>query len=513
MLRLILFALLALLPCVAEDLYIGQSSAGTGDGSNCSNQLPYTFFNSSGNWGAGAGKISAGDTVHICSIVTGGLNTTLLTFQGSGSAGNPVTLLFETDADLTSPAWGTGGAIACTGQNYITIDGGTNGKIENTANGTLLANQVDSRAVNSVGCSNLTVQHLTVSNFYLREEDNTTDATDADCIAADSSDNVLFTHNTVDHCRIGLAFTNSAVSTTHSNFEASFNTLTFVEHGMTIAAGSTGAIISGVSIHDNDLGGGAYLWDSGSPNIWHHDPIHMFSQASGSSVNSVQIYNNYFHGVWSRDSGYGGTHITAEIFLEQLGSGTTIFNNIFDLTQGTVLNQPANGDVFCKGSGSDNCRVYNNTFVDVSDFSEGFQCSSNSGHDVRNNIFYNTDGFYAPSGCTIAASDNNDFYLTTTWTNNGSSFNSLSGWQTASGLDGNSIAASPLLNLTSYLLGAGSPAIAMAANLTSLSISHLGTDKSGVSRPSSGPWDAGAYQAVPASTSSFYSGTLKGFRK
>src|SRR5438132_776393 len=83
----------------------------------------------------------AGTIVHLCGTFTGTLNSTMLTAQGSGASGNPVTLLFETNANFTSPAWNSpNGAINIGGRNFITIDGGTNGIIQNTANGTNLAN-------------------------------------------------------------------------------------------------------------------------------------------------------------------------------------------------------------------------------------------------------------------------------------------------------------------------------------------------------------------------------------
>src|SRR6185369_1707353 len=101
-------------------------------------------------------------------------------------------------------------------------------------------------------------------------------------------------------------------------------------------------------------------WDSPS-NLWHHDGVHMFSQVTVASVTNVQIYNNYFHGIWSRDVAYGASHITSAIFLEQIGPNSKVFNNVTDFSQGGVLNQPTSGHTHCKGTGSNNCAIYNNT--------------------------------------------------------------------------------------------------------------------------------------------------------
>ena len=58
----------------------------------------------------------------------------------------------------------------CGGQSYITVNGGTNGVIRNTANGDALANKVVSSGIGSSGafCANFTVQNLTISNIYIK---------------------------------------------------------------------------------------------------------------------------------------------------------------------------------------------------------------------------------------------------------------------------------------------------------------------------------------------------------
>lgn len=43
----------------AESIYIAQTSQGTGDGTSAANARAVSWFNSSGNWGSGTGKISA----------------------------------------------------------------------------------------------------------------------------------------------------------------------------------------------------------------------------------------------------------------------------------------------------------------------------------------------------------------------------------------------------------------------------------------------------------------------
>src|SRR5580698_3068609 len=84
----------------AANYYIAQSALGAGDGSTAANAAPYTFFNAAGNWSStagAAGKISPGSTVHLVGTLTSQLNV-----QGSGAAGNVITILFEPNAVMTS---------------------------------------------------------------------------------------------------------------------------------------------------------------------------------------------------------------------------------------------------------------------------------------------------------------------------------------------------------------------------------------------------------------------------
>src|SRR6202012_2310389 len=77
-------------------VYIGQSNAGTADGSSCANQLAASFFNSGSNWGNCASQIGPGTTVHLCGTITSALIA-----QGSGSSAGTVTIQWEQGASLS----------------------------------------------------------------------------------------------------------------------------------------------------------------------------------------------------------------------------------------------------------------------------------------------------------------------------------------------------------------------------------------------------------------------------
>jgi hypothetical protein len=114
--------LLAASPVAAEDLYVAQSSSGAADGSSCANALAATFFNNAANWGAGAGQINGGDTVHLCGTITSTLTT-----QASGTAGNLITILFEAGAKLSQAVCPSGtGCLQIAGHDFIVVNGGSN---------------------------------------------------------------------------------------------------------------------------------------------------------------------------------------------------------------------------------------------------------------------------------------------------------------------------------------------------------------------------------------------------
>src|SRR4051812_47461836 len=118
MTRLIVFVtvlwLFISVPSYAEDFYIQTGASGTGV--SCGSPLDFSFFNSAGNWGAGTGKISPGDTVHVCGTSTVPDGATALRFQGGGTSGSPITLLFEPNAVIQAGYLSSDGGIIC--QNH-----------------------------------------------------------------------------------------------------------------------------------------------------------------------------------------------------------------------------------------------------------------------------------------------------------------------------------------------------------------------------------------------------------
>ncbi len=128
-----------------------------------------------------------------------------------------------------------------------------------------------------------------------------------------------------------------------------------------------------------------------------------------------------------------------------------------------------------------------------------------TGATIENNVLSNCPVLlWGVSGSTYSALNNNVYQnssLSNSWQIGGSAggggslYSSLAAWQSGTGAEGNSKATSGSLTLSStYQPQTGSIVIGAGANLTSLGITALNTSKGGIARPSSGAWDAGAYE-------------------
>src|SRR4051812_41145129 len=107
----------------AKDIYIAQNAAGVNSGADCAAAHPASWFNTASSWGMGTAQIGPGDTVHVCGTITGSANGTVLTFQGSGLSGAPITLWFESGAVIQAPFCSGAGCIIANNRSYIVIDG------------------------------------------------------------------------------------------------------------------------------------------------------------------------------------------------------------------------------------------------------------------------------------------------------------------------------------------------------------------------------------------------------
>lgn len=492
----------------ATDIYLANSAQGTGDASSCANAKVWTFFNSAGNWGSGSTQIGPGTTVHLCGTITGSAGSSM-TFQGSGSVGNPVTVKFESGAVMQSTAWGQGqgegacpcaGAFTISGVHDVVVDGGGTPNTGNNPAGLAVQNGV----IKNTGDGGIGV--------YIHQS---TDVTVKNLVIGP-----IYTAST-----FARAVTNIVVdggTTGNSNVVLQNNILPTAGTGVGVeGAEGTGTIP--VHIYRNLINGN-HCWkisevNGGTNSIVLIDGNEFINWSTDNGCHTdglfsnngyAYIYNNYFHGnIMVGGSPTGYFYCTYPSTASGFNSSCRVFNNIFESMTGVI-----NG-----GNGGPD-KFYNNTNISASAIIFYMDQGSGSSVSAQNNIAIasGTPSNLSPNSTQIYApqygGSGSNFFVA-----NGSDYNdyygfSLNGWWAGTttlvswlsqGFDTHSLTSNP--NLSSsfpYTLLSGSPALRAGANLTSVCnadqyMAPLCKDRLGNARPTTGAWDMGATQVSQVS--------------
>jgi hypothetical protein len=484
----LLSGLLFVFNVVAENLYVAQTATGTG--TSVALATNFTFFNTAGNWGAGAGKISSGDTVWICGVV--GTN---LSVQASGSLGSPITIAFDTNAVMRAGYWLGGGAITVSGFSNIVIDGFYNGIIEATNNGSAglgYPNATYSVGIYATDAQDLEIKNLTIQNMYVRTN---TDNTATCCGANHDSTNAieiwgnmsrLSIHNNLMHdCGTGVnvIYPNATTINTINVFS---NTVYHASVGVQIGSASTDGTVNDPHIYSNEIYDG-YPWLDPSDQF-HAHLIMVWAETTGNVINRLKIYNNYTHGNWDP-----GSHVTAHIFLACSFAtpfkDTEIFNNVMTISSNST---PGNGVIEIQG-GTQGLLIANNTILGVGP-GYGIEVRSdvvgNSNIELYNNVVSNFDRYISmPIPGMSNANRNLYFAGSSKWYLGGTNYPTLGTWQ-ALNYDLNGLETNPNLD-ASYKPQTGGPAVDAGITLTNFT-----TDRIGTSRPQGSAWDIGAYELI-----------------
>lgn len=512
--------------CFAEDIYIAQNSAGSANGTSCSNAYAATWFNASGNWQTSkiAGKIGSGDTVHLCGTIS-----TQLATKAAGSSGSVITILFENDAMFSAPTWTVRTGAITINNNYITLDGGTNGIIQATDNGTPISetcygspcgwantfdyyNDISGVYINRA--SYVTVQNLTIQKIYDRTNS-------ADCITSagedieisGNSNNIVINHNTLSDGRFAVY----GILTNTSNITVSNNTIRNTGTGINISPGNTSSTGTNINVFGNNIQGNDKYngqWNIGcdttlcgascASDLWfHQDGMHFYGQGTNAIITGLYIYNNYLQDF--------GTHSTAHIYLESLNApsivNSVVYNNI---CINTGDNYASNGMITLKSvSGT---QIFNNTLIGnyPAQTNTGIYFNDSIGAPpknvvIKNNIISSVSTILGWVNGSTWTADYNDLYgYNASYFSEDSSNNYYTlSWWLGQGYDAHGIHTNPDLNYN-YTEKSSSPTRGAGTNLTSLGIATLNTDFTGNPRPSSGAWDIGAYESHQPSPPGLY---------
>lgn len=507
----------------AANVYVTQSGSSTG---NCTGSplLSAAQFNNAANWGTGSSQIGPGTTVHLCGTFTGSAGSTMLAVKANGTSGHPITIRFESGAALKAPYWsGSGGAINAGGRSYIVVDGGSNGLIENTLNGSpgascpggSCSNQQSSKGIYADPCVSCEFKNLTIADIYVHKPCEGSSGCDTTLNAFTNAEGILFSGNNVSIHNLTIHDAGGAIVSHFQNGQTGTtiygNDIYNIDHGLFVGP-CKGCTYGTLSIHDNHIHD-SVNWDSGSADWYHHDGIHFWDSGSPyGTTHELDIYNNLF------DGNEGQCCITAWIFLQGAAAVNNIYNNVIVPTGPKVSNGGLSMRTDAAGS---EFNIYNNTFISTQGsggttpavtYLDAYGGSAIVS--VKNNAFAGFNTYIAlPSTDVRTLTASNNAYASESgggnpyWVWNSIKAKTLSAWQSACGCDSEAVGD---LSGSLGIVGEGVPSTSFIGsgkganlmNIASGTLLALSSDTSaGATRtPSSReagtlPWDIGAYLA------------------
>lgn len=304
--RLIVLFFLALSGVLhATTHYFTQSGAGAHDGSTLGNAWSVAEFN--------AVTLTADDTYQL----NGAVSSQVIPKNG-GTSGHPVTIQFATGAKISAAYLPTTGGIYVFALANVTIDGAGVGVVESTANGTGLANQVDSIGVYAIGTANFIVKNLTVGPVYVRTRGTEQHGYGTGINNAASNGGMsgyLVYGCTVHDAFLGIGgdYGNTPAST---NYEIRNNTIYNCNWGVTLGdRGGASDSLTTALVHDNTIYNFTN-WDDTSVNAFHHNGIFCFANVG--TLTGPKVYNNVI------GPGFGGSYQTSGVYVNGNISGAQV---------------------------------------------------------------------------------------------------------------------------------------------------------------------------------------------
>lgn len=459
--------------------YVAQSASGANDGSSAGNAYSMAQLNAASPYSP------AGDDI----VILNGTITTALLIPTSGTSGHVITYQFASGAKFSSTVWGeTNGAININAKSFIVIDGGTNGIIENTANGTVLANHLGTYGIVHVGGStDVEIKNLTIQTMYVRTSTTDVNVSSDDCegIHVQNPGNNLSIHNNtisnVAYCiDIQSSFNVSGISI-YSNDWSICN--------IGLNWGISGNTVTGPQVYLNNAHDYAAWDDTTGANNYHHNAMHIYINSG--AVTGLGFYRNKF-------SGTAGQFTTSNLCYIEGGTftSTLIYDN---LSLQPSDNGPNFGCIaFGPGPVASSCIVSNNTLIGNS-LTYGVLVSGGAGNQllIKNNIFMNhaSAGFFYNAAANVVWDYN--FYTGNTQAGtdgSGTTYSTLALWKAFLGgsNEANGVTSTTSNVNTNGTLATGSAAIGAGLDLSATyTVDYAGTTRTL-------PWDIGAYKYTGA---------------
>jgi acetyltransferase-like isoleucine patch superfamily enzyme len=391
-------------PQSGQQLYFAQTAQGSGNGTSCANAYAYNDSTYGVN-GTQTASWVAGNTINLCGTITvpagGGV-----VVNGSGTSSAPITIYWQPNAILQAPYFSNG--IYLDGRTYITINGGTNGILQNTANGSGLANHIEDTGIYFAdkGANNITVENLTIANIYVHNppvmltsmtgttamcsgtcglsagafvqiEKTSSSACNAE-VTITSATSISFSYATISDCTSATGG-DAADETIHAAqsecIAARGSDITIANNVMHDAGWCVRQFVqigsANVSIYNNRIYNIDHGWITGTAGSGTTvGPFSFYSNQVGpfSNWNDSSALNHYHHdGIHCYSPGAPG-HLSA----------LNIYNNVFN--SGTTETSGFTGEIFIEGANhsapcSDNTspiNIFNNVFLGMTPIQNGY---------------------------------------------------------------------------------------------------------------------------------------------
>ncbi len=524
-------------------MYVSQNGAGNANGADVADAHPLAWLNNTANWGAGPNLVGPGTTVHLV-----GTFTSTMGVYGSGTPGNPITIYFEPNAMFSAPTLPANSIwMYMAGRSNLVIDGGVNGLIQLTDNGTVVANGGTCDygnsvwAINANAINNVTIQNLTVSNMYNRQSISEPDSAAGDgCAIYWSGSGMTVSNCFLTGCENGISgvYGNPA----NSNLTVVGCTLSNYNHGIIVGSGGVvNPLFYNVTIIHNTLQGGDMFESPDGVELgFHRNPIFIFNESpdrSGCVSNILIAYNFIKHGFHPQSHAAGTGAMFFDFYNSQMANHVRVYNNISTLAPPLGW---SGGGGFIGGGGTD-VLVANNTAIawQTNGVLGGTGQIGGGGANfyVYNNICVSGTGItlatYTSAGTSTANpqavaacfgslwSDYNLYnyqgpnsFYEIVFANGGAVLqsglvDSLAQWTNmgcgafCSHFDPHSVTAPVQLNANFVPLSCDTAAVGKGTNLTAWGITD---DFAGNPRPATGNWTIGAYQATAGTTGNILCG-------
>ena len=253
----------------SETLYVDGAAGGGGDGTS---GTPWTWVEgfTAGNWGAGAGNVSPGDTLCLSGTFSIGSGSTII--PNSGSDPDYVTIdgtsACGSGAATVNPTYGSSAAIYATGKSWLEIKNITFGG-------------GSPRLIVFVNVDNFLIHDNTINGSYYR----------GIYIQSGSSNGYIY-ENTVTSTLVGTGADGIKLHVNGASAMSSFyiynNTISDWNHtGLEVLSYTGDAAVSTVHIHDN------YFT---LPNRGYGRAIGLNSDTDG-NVSGIYAWNNFIDGM------------------------------------------------------------------------------------------------------------------------------------------------------------------------------------------------------------------------